>query len=186
MERIEIGPGATMEEVLKAYPSAKVGLFQRYHVGGCESCSYKPTDTLEEIRRHFNIQDSLDEIADVIRGSAELFESLHISPRDLVVALEAGERLTLLDARKREEYDLGNLAGSRPLEVALTFEILDTWPKDTLLVFYSQYGRRSLDKASYFRAYGFPRARSLSGGLAAWDAQVGRENLTLPALAIRE
>ena len=46
---------------------------------------------------------------------------------------------------------------------------------NTLLVFYSNDGRRSLDKASYFRAYGFTRARGLTGGLAAWDAEVGRE-----------
>jgi catechol 2,3-dioxygenase-like lactoylglutathione lyase family enzyme len=46
--------------------------------------------------------------------------------------------------------------------------------------FYSNQGRRSLDKASYFRAYGFPRARSLTGGLAAWDAEVGHEDLPLP------
>ena len=68
----------------------------------------------------------------------------------------------------------------------MTFEILDTWPKYTFLVFYSQNGRRSLDKASYFRAYGFPRARSLTGGLAAWDAEVGRETLPLLALGLRE
>jgi len=175
MTPFEIASTTTMEAILQVYPSAKVGLFQRYHVGGCDSCSYRPTETLEEVRRNFNIEDSLDEIADVIRGSAEVFESLHISPRELAAALEAGERLTLLDARKREEHDFGNLAGSRLIDVALTFEILDTWPKDTFLAFYSQTGRRSLDKASYFRAYGFPRARSLTGGLAAWDADVGRE-----------
>ena len=38
-----------------------------------------------------------------------------------------------------------------------------------------------LDKASYFRAYGFPRARNLSGGLAAWAAEVGHE--AFPAAA---
>ena len=38
-----------------------------------------------------------------------------------------------------------------------------------------------LDKASYFRAYGFPRARSLSGGLAGWAAEVGHEALPAPA-----
>ena len=186
MTPFEIASTTTMEEILRAYPSAKVGLFQRYHVGGCDSCSYRPTETLEEVRRNFNIQDSLDEIANVIRGSAEVFESLHISPRDLVAALKAEERLTLLDARKREEHDSGNLPGSRPISVELTFEIFDTWPKDTFLVFYSQNGRRSLDKASYFRAYGFPRARSLTGGLAAWDAEVGRETLPLPALGLQE
>ena len=175
MTSIEIAAATTMEEILRAYPSAKVGLFQRYHVGGCESCSYKPTETLEEVRRNFNIQDSLDEIVNVIRGSADVFASLHISPGDLASALRANERLTLLDVRKREEHDARGLSNSRLVTVELTFEILDTWPKDNLLVFYSNDGRRSLDKASYFRAYGFPRARSLTGGLAAWDTEVGRE-----------
>ena len=181
MALIEIAPTTTMEEVLRTYPSAKVGLFQRYHIGGCESCSYQPTETLEEIRRNFNIRDGLDEIASVIRGSAEVFASLHISPGDLASALRAKERLTLLDVRKREEYDAGNLPGSLLVTVELTFEILDTWPKDTLLVFYSSNGQRSLDKASYFRAYGFPRARSLTGGLAAWATEVGHEALPTPA-----
>lgn len=48
-----------------------------------------------------------------------------------------------------------------------TIEMLDSWPKDAFLVFDSNYGRRSLDQASYFPAYGFPRARCLSGGIEA-------------------
>lgn len=47
--------------------------------------------------------------------------------------------------------------------------------------FYSNHGRRSLEKASYFRPYGFPRARSLTGGLAEWDTEVGHLALPLPA-----
>ncbi len=64
-----------------------------------------------------------------------------------------------------------------PATVELTFEILDAWPKDTPLVFYSNpnEGHRSLDKTSYFRAHGLPRACSLTGGLAARDAEVGHE-----------
>ena len=182
MALIEIAATTTMEEVLRAYPSAKVGLFQRYHIGGCESCGYQPTQTLEDVRRDFNIQDGLDKMASVIRASAEVFASLHISPEELASALRAARRLTLLDVRKREEYDAENLPGSRLVTVELTFEILDTWPKDTLLVCYSGHGRRSLDKASYFRAYGFPRARSLSGGLAAWAAEVAKVGyVALPA-----
>ena len=173
MALIEIAPTTTMEDLLRSYPSAKVGLFQSYHIGGCESCGYQPTETLEDVRRNFNIRDGMDEIAGVIRASAEVFASLHISPADLASALRATEPLTLLDVRKPEEYDAGNLPGSRLVTVELTFEILDTWPKDTLLVCYSGHGRRSLDKASYFRAYGFSHARSLSGGLAAWAAEIG-------------
>ena len=169
MTSIEIVATTTMGEIHQAYPSAKVGLFQRYHIGGCDSCGYKPTETLEQVRHNFAIQDSLVEIGNVIRGSAEVFESLHISARELTAARDAGEQLTLVDARTRAEYDSGNPAGSRLITVELTFEILDSWPKETCLVFYSNDGRRSLDKASYFRAYGFPHARSLTGGLAGWD-----------------
>ena len=43
-----------------------------------------------------------------------------------------------------------------------------------------------LDKASYFRAYGFTRARSLTGGLAAWDAEVGREAIPARVEELRE
>ena len=45
MALIEIVPTTTMEEVLRAYPSANVELLQRYHVGGCESHSHSHTPT---------------------------------------------------------------------------------------------------------------------------------------------
>ncbi len=33
-------------------------------------------------------------------------------------------------------------------------------------------GRRSLDKAAYFQAYGFTNARSLDGGIQAWPGKI--------------
>jgi len=54
------------------------------------------------------------------------------------------------------------------LTVELKFEILDSWSKDAPIIFYSNQGRRSLDTASHFRAYGFTNARSLNGGMDAW------------------
>ena len=45
------------------------------------------------------------------------------------------------------------------------------------LVCCSSNDRLSLDKASYLRAYGLPRARSLTDGFAAWAAEVGHEVL---------
>src|SRR5262249_25096386 len=62
MAVIEITPATTMEAILHAYPTAKVGLFQRYHIGGCDACSYRPNETLEDVRRNFNIKDSIEEI----------------------------------------------------------------------------------------------------------------------------
>jgi len=58
----EIGPNTTMAEILDAYPSAKVGLFQRYHIGGCASCGYQPRDTLQEVCATHDIADPLDAV----------------------------------------------------------------------------------------------------------------------------
>ena len=55
--------------------------------------------------------------------------------------------------RTLEEYDAGNLHGSQLVGVELTFDILDTWPEDAFLVFYSNAGCRSLQTASCFRGY---------------------------------
>ena len=52
MALIEIAPPTTMEDVLRAYPSAKVALLQRYHVGGCASRSHTPTEMLVEFHHN--------------------------------------------------------------------------------------------------------------------------------------
>ena len=79
-----------------------MGLFQSDHLGGCKRCSSQPTQTLAEVRHDFNIQSGLDKMASVIRASAEVFASLHISLGDLASALRAARRLMLLDVRKPE------------------------------------------------------------------------------------
>ena len=48
---------STMGKVLEAYPSAQRALFQRYHIGGCNSCGYQPGDTLDAVARSHNITD---------------------------------------------------------------------------------------------------------------------------------
>ncbi len=69
MSLVEISPSSTMEEILYAYPSANVGLFQRYHIGGCASCGYQPVDTLVAVCQTHNITDSMDDVITCIRGS---------------------------------------------------------------------------------------------------------------------
>ncbi|HEV8712007.1 MAG TPA: rhodanese-like domain-containing protein [Candidatus Binatia bacterium] len=168
----EIGLDTTMEEILRAYPSAKVGLFQRYHIGGCASCGYQPTDTLAEVCRTHNIKDSLDAVIACIRQSQRVEAQLHIRPAE-VAALKRGEQVRLLDVRSPQEWEAAHIQGAQFLTVELTFEALDSWPKDTPVVLYSNHGRRSLDKASYFCAYGLTNVKSMDGGLTAWLAEVG-------------
>lgn len=50
-------PHSTMQEVLQALPHARDLLFERYHMGGCNSCSYQPAETLEEVCQRFKVAD---------------------------------------------------------------------------------------------------------------------------------
>ena len=59
---LEISAGTTMGDILIAYPSAKLGLFRRYHIGGCAACGYQPGDTLEKAMGDHNIADPLEAV----------------------------------------------------------------------------------------------------------------------------
>lgn len=168
MSSRDIGPSSTMEEILQTFPTAKVGLFLRYHIGGCASCGYEPAETLAEVCQKHGIADSLDAVLACIRQSAEVERRLHISSDEAARLVKRGENLRFLDVRSAEEWDVGHIPGAQRVTVELTFEALDSWPKDTPIVFYSNEGRRSLDKAAYFQAYGFTNARSLDGRMDAW------------------
>ena len=88
MSSQEIGPNTTMAEILDAYPSAKVGLFQRYHIGGCASCGYQPRDTLQEVCATHDIADPLDAVIACIRESEAVETTLHIRPAQVAAALD--------------------------------------------------------------------------------------------------
>ena len=175
-----IGPDATMADILHAYPTAKIALFIRYHIGGCTSCSYQLTDTLAEVHQNYNIKDSLEAVLAAVRQSASMEAKIHISQQELASALQRGDHLRLLDTRSPSEWQAGHLVGARPVTVQLTFNALDSWSKETPIVFYSNEGRRSLDKAAYFQAYGFTNARSLDGGIQDWPGRL--ESPLPPAL----
>ena len=92
-------------------------------------------------------------------------------------ALERGESWPLIDVRSPEEWVKGHIPGAHFLTLELKFEALDTWPKDTRIVFYSNAGHRSLEVASYFMAYGFTNVRNMAGGLEAWSGELQASNL---------
>ena len=196
---LEIRAGNTMEEILSAYPSAKLGLFRRYHIGGCTACGYQPADTLEQVMVDHNISDPLESVIACILESWQVEEGLQILPTvvaaalkpqqetrisyvsspEVVAALERGESWPLIDVRSPEEWVNGHIPGAQFLTLELKFEALDTWAKDTRIVFYSNAGNRSLEVASYFMAYGFTNVRNMAGGLVAWSMELQASDVPL-------
>lgn len=202
MSLLEIGPDTLMGEILSAYPSAKLGLFRRYHIGGCAACGYQPTDTVAKVMQENNILDPLDAVIVCIRDSEAVDVGLQILPtvvaatlqpeedlRLLVLqspevadALQRGEKWRLIDVRSPEEWETRHIPGAQLLTLGLKFEALDSWPKDTPIIFYSNTGRHSLEVASYFVAYGSTHVRSMAGGIEAWPGELEASNV--PPLSV--
>lgn len=170
MAPITITWNTTMGDILAAYPKAKVGLFQKYHIGGCNACAYQMTDTLAEVKEQHKFQATLEDVVATVAASDALEATLHVSPEDLLAELKNGATPKILDARFPIDFDNGHLANAQLISAELTFQALDEWPKETPVVVYSNKGERSLARASHFRAYGLKNVRSLTGGLEAWAA----------------
>ncbi|GEM_PF-94921 len=166
-----ITPRSTMAEVLAKYPGAKGALFRRYHVGGCSSCGYEPTDTLENVMKSHNVLD-VQEVIRHIEQSEESNRKIQIAPRELRALLDGPKPPRLLDVRTPEEWEIARLPEARLVDDALGREIMEEWPKDAAIVLYCHVGERSLDAASYLIGHGFSNVHSLAGGIEAWSQDV--------------
>jgi len=159
----------TMEQVTTVFPSAQRALFQKYHIGGCSSCGFQPTDTLAMVAGNHGVD--VNEAVEFIKRSQEMEKDIEITPRETVELLTQG-RIKLLDVRTREEYEIASVRGSVLVDQSLAQEIMQTWPKDTAIVTMCHHGVRSLDAAAYLRGHGFTDTRSMTGGIDAWALQI--------------
>ena len=82
---------STMGEVLEAFPSAQRALFQRYHIGGCNSCGYQPGDTLDAVARSHNILD-VGEVVAFLEDAEQLDRRIQVSPVEVAAASGATTR----------------------------------------------------------------------------------------------
>jgi rhodanese-related sulfurtransferase len=159
---------STMQEVLTAYPAAQRALFRKYHIGGCSSCGFHPTDTLATVLANHRCQDPIAAVVAYIEESQSVDDKSKIDARQLGSLLAAKETLRLIDMRSPEETASGMIAGALLLTQELAQELQHQWAKDTKVVFYCQNGVRSADAVAYLAGHGFTNAWSLAGGIDGW------------------
>jgi rhodanese-related sulfurtransferase len=165
----ELSGAWTMEQVTTAFPSAQRALFQKYHVGGCSSCGFQPTDTLASVAMNHGLE--VGEVVDHIQRSQDMEKDLEITVGETAALLKEG-KIKLLDVRTPQEYEIASIAGSVLADQNLAQEIMQSWPKDTAIVTMCHHGMRSLDAAAYLRGHGFSNTRSMSGGIDAWSLHI--------------
>jgi len=183
-------PETTMADVLAAFPGARRALFRKYHMGGCSSCGFTPTETLAQLCER-NGRLNVTEVMAHIQTSHQSDRQLEIEPKEVAERRARGERLRLLDLRTREEWDAVHLEGAEFVKQELIQRLMGQEGREGLLVFYDHAGQSSLDAAAYFAGHGFDNVRYLRGGIDAWsrdvDPQVPRYRLeTQPAATAGE
>ena len=160
-----------MREVLGVYPGAQRALFRRYHIGGCSSCGFQPTETLEQVcARNNNLH--VDEVLEHIRTSHEQDAKILIEPMELAERLKEDKSICLVDVRSREEFEAVHIEGSTLLAQPVMQEILAEGTNSRPLVIIDHQGRQALDAAAYFMGHGLTNVRCLRGGIDAWSQEV--------------
>jgi rhodanese-related sulfurtransferase len=170
MTQIEIRPGMTMEAIMAVAPAAQRALFQRYHVGGCSSCGFQPTDTLAQVCKDHNILD-VNEAVKTILIAQEMDLNMQIDPRQVKSWIDGQEDFSFIDVRMPDEWELARIPDAEPLDYNDSGRYMDL-PKDRKIVFACKNGERSLDVAAYFKGHGFTQVYSMRGGIQAWSREV--------------
>jgi rhodanese-related sulfurtransferase len=158
----------SMQEVLEAFPSAQRALFRKYHIGGCSSCGFQPTDKLQDVLKSHDVQEPIQEVVTFIEESQRMDDRTKVDSAKLKQWLDAKETMRLVDMRSPEETAYGILPGATTLTQDLVRQMHEEWPKTTKVVLYCQRGIRSADGAAYLAGHGFTNVWSLAGGIEAW------------------
>ncbi len=166
----KITKDSTMQEVLENYPSAQRALFRKYHIGGCHSCGYEPSDILGVVAAKHNITD-MDEVINFIEEAEQIDKRIQITPADTAAAMKSAQKPRLIDVRTPMEWEMAKLPGAELISEELSYQIMNL-PKDISMVFYCHTGVRSMDAASYFAGHGFSNVKSMTGGIDAWSQTI--------------
>ena len=168
MTDISISPDMTMEQILQVAPAAQRALFQRYHVGGCSSCGFQPSDTLAQVAKDHNILDIKDMVNTILQAQA-LDGKVQVPAAQVRAWLLAGDDFSFVDVRTPDERGEDAVAEAEALDYNDSGRYMNL-PKDRRIVFLCKDGGRSLDVASYFIGHQFTNVWCVDRGVEGWRA----------------
>ena len=163
-----------MSDVLAEFPGAQRALFRRYHIGGCSSCGFQPTETLAQVCERNGGLD-VGEVLAHIESSHDQDAKIFIEPKELAELRQQDPAVRLVDVRSREEFEAVNIAGSVLLSQDVMRQIMGDGSNTRPLVVVDHQGKNGLDAAAYFMGHGLQNVRCLRGGIDAWAQEVEPE-----------
>ncbi|MBS3152564.1 rhodanese-like domain-containing protein [Candidatus Woesearchaeota archaeon] len=96
-------------------------------------------------------------------------EELIILPKELKKKLDLNEDLFLLDVRNPNEYEIAKIQNSKLIPLPQLESRLHELPKDKEIIVYCHHGKRSIEATKILKENGFPKVKSLVGGIDVWS-----------------
>ncbi|MGA2418443.1 MAG: rhodanese-like domain-containing protein [Candidatus Acidiferrum sp.] len=97
---------------------------------------------------------------------------LQITPAEAKAHLDSGAPVLLVDVREPWETQLCQIAGAQLIPMGSIPNNLQRLDVEGAVICYCHHGVRSLDVAVWLRSQGVEGARSLSGGIDRWAAEI--------------
>ncbi len=98
-----------------------------------------------------------------------------ISPDELQLKLNRGEKITLIDVRGADEYEICHLEGAKLIPLKQIPNCLPELDPTNLTVLYCHYGMRSAQATLWLMQNGISNVANLTGGIDAWAQQIDPE-----------
>jgi Rhodanese-like domain len=134
----------TMQELVSFFPGAQRALFRGYHIGGCSSCGFQPSETLAQVcERNGGL--AVGEVIGFLSQAQEADSRLEVSPVGAQEAVRNGSAV-LVDIRSGEEFNAVSIPGSILFTEQLMHEI-PGWDRAKEIIFVCHHGIRSMDAA---------------------------------------
>ena len=95
-----------------------------------------------------------------------------ISAGDLQELLAQGRKVTVLDVREPQEWDIATLPGAKLIPLGDLPERMNELDTADDMVVYCHHGMRSARAINFLRRMGFQKLRNLAGGIDAWATQI--------------
>jgi rhodanese-related sulfurtransferase len=102
----------------------------------------------------------------------DLYANMEVAPGEVKDMLARGEKLFFVDVREKWEYDTSHIEGSVLIPLREIPANLARLEAASELVLFCHHGMRSLDAAAWLRSQGVEGARSMSGGIDRWSAEI--------------
>lgn len=102
----------------------------------------------------------------------ENLSNIEIAPRDVRAMIQSGEKFLFVDVREKWEHETSQIEGAILISMRDIPAKLSRFSAVEPVVLFCHHGIRSLDAAAWLRNQGIQGARSMSGGIDRWAAEI--------------